>query len=476
MVDLSQARRRRSAPVAGQELTPTAVAAAAVDTIAALASGAGQAGVAVIRVSGPAVPAIAQDVLGTLPAPRQAALGAFLGADGLAIDHGLALYFPAPYSFTGEHVLELQGHGGRILVDMLLARLLACGARLARAGEFSERAFFNDKISLDQAEAIADAIAAGSTVTARAAVRSLEGAFSREIDALVADLIALRVYTEGAIDFPDEEDVDFLGDGEIKTRLDALITRLTALQSRAVQGAGFRDGLRVVILGQPNVGKSSLLNRLAQRDTAIVTAIAGTTRDVLSEQLSLDGLPLTVVDTAGLRETDDPIEAEGVRRARREINQADHVLLVTDASRPLDAAEQRLLAEIGQRVSVTILANKIDLAGLKPGRHEVDGYALVALSALDGQGLDTLAIRLKQVAGVAADGEPAFVARRRHLDALARAAAALKRGDERLTIDAAGELLAEELSLAQATLGEITGQVTSDDLLGAIFSSFCIGK
>lgn len=448
----------------------------AADTIAALASAPGQAGVAVIRVSGPAVPAIAGSVLGRLPEPRQAALGAFRDADGSAIDHGLALYFPAPNSFTGEHVLELQGHGSPALVDLLLARLIGCGVRLARPGEFSERAFVNDKLSLDQAEAIADAIAAGSAVTARAAVRSLEGVFAHQVEALVADLIELRVYTEGAIDFPDEEDVDFLGDGAIKARLDGVRRRLADLQSAAREGAGFRDGLRVVILGQPNVGKSSLLNRLARRDTAIVTEIAGTTRDVLSERLSLDGLPLTVVDTAGLRETDDPIEAEGVRRARSELAAADHVLLVTDAGRDLDRAEKALLADIPSQTGITLLANKIDLAGRSAGVFDQSGCQGVALSALDGRGFDALAARLKQVAGVSADNEPAFVARRRHLDALARAETALTTGHERLTVDAAGELLAEELRLAQAALGEITGAVSSDDLLGAIFSSFCIGK
>lgn len=452
------------------------MAATAADTIAALASAAGQAGVAVIRVSGPAVPAIAVAVLGKLPAPRQAVLGAFRDDDGSAIDHGLALYFPGPHSFTGEDVLELQGHGSPALVDLLLARLIGCGVRLARPGEFSERAFLNDKLSLDQAEAIADAIAAGSAVTARAAVRSLEGVFARQVDALVAELVELRVYTEGAIDFPDEEDVDFLGDGAIAKRLAMIRQRLAGLQVAAREGAGFRDGLRVVILGQPNVGKSSLLNRLAQRDTAIVTEIAGTTRDVLSERLSLDGLPLTVVDTAGLRETDDPIEAEGVRRARGELASADHVLLVTDAGRDLDEAEKALLADIKSQVGVTVLANKIDLAGRPAGAFEWADYQGVALSALDGQGFDALALRLKHVAGVSADGEPSFVARRRHLDALARAETALASGNDRLLIDAAGELLAEELRLAQAALGEITGAVTSDDLLGAIFSSFCIGK
>lgn len=446
------------------------------DTIAALASGAGRAGVAVIRVSGPGVPMIAQALIGRLPKPRAAALAAFHAADGQAIDRGIALYFEAPASFTGEHVLELQGHGSPMLVDMLLARLLELGARLAEPGEFSRRAFVNDKLGLDQAEAIADAIDAGSQAAASAAMRSLEGVFSRQIHALVDGLIALRIHTEAAIDFPDEEDVDFLGDGQIERRLDELRERLVQLIVQAQQGAGLREGLRLVILGAPNVGKSSLLNRLARRDTAIVTAIAGTTRDVLHEQLTIDGLPLTLVDTAGLRETRDPIEAEGVRRARAEIDNADRVLLVIDDADGLNKAEYNLLNEVRGRCAVTIVANKIDLSGVAPGPAMLAGHDAIRLSVATGAGFDALAGHLKQAAGLAADRLPAFVARRRHLDALDRAAHALGVGHARLTVDAAGELLAEELRVAQQALGEITGTFTSDDLLGAIFSSFCIGK
>lgn len=446
------------------------------DTVAALASGAGRAGVAVVRISGSRVPEIAAALIGGLPSPRQARVCAFVDADGVAIDRGVALYFAAPASFTGEHVLELQGHGSPVLVDMLLTRLLELGVRLAEPGEFSRRAFLNDKLSLDQAEAIADTIDAGSSAAARAAMRSLEGVFSREVNALVEALIELRVYTEGAIDFPDEDDIDFLGDGEIERRLNAIRQRLETLRGQAAQGASLREGLRLVILGAPNVGKSSLLNRLARRDTAIVTDIAGTTRDVLHEQLSIDGLPLTLVDTAGLRETDDPIEAEGVRRAKAEVEQADRVLLVVDDTSGLGGAEYAMLADIGDRCPVTVVANKIDLSGASAGLRGGQDYDHIGVSATTGAGFDVLGAHLKQAAGMNEDATPAFVARRRHLDALARADAALEIGHERLVVDAAGELLAEELRTAQNALGEITGAFTSDDLLGAIFSSFCIGK
>lgn len=449
------------------------------DTIVALASAPGRAGVAVIRVSGPAATAICRALTGRLPEPRSACLSAFRDAHGQAIDHGVVLYFAAPASFTGEDVIELQGHGSPRLIEALLARVVALGGRLARPGEFSERAFLNDKLSLDQAEAIADAIDAGSTAAARAAMRSLEGEFSRRIDALVQALIALRVYTEAAIDFPDEDDVDFLADGAIEHRLGDIAERLDTLAAQAREGATLREGVRLVILGRPNVGKSSLLNRLAQRDTAIVTEIAGTTRDVLSEQLSIEGLPLTVIDTAGLRDTDDPIEAEGVRRARAELDHADRVLLVFDAVSGVGFEEQMFIDEIGDRCPITLIGNKIDL------KHRADGVAgqdthngldVIYLSAADGRGFDALGSHLRQCAGLASDREPAFVARRRHLDALARAATSLAEGRRRLVDEAAGDLLAEELRLAQDALGEITGAVTSDDLLGEIFSSFCIGK
>ncbi|HLQ86620.1 MAG TPA: tRNA uridine-5-carboxymethylaminomethyl(34) synthesis GTPase MnmE [Salinisphaeraceae bacterium] len=446
------------------------------DTIAALATPPGRGGVAVIRVSGPAVPAIARAVLGHLPQPRLGRFAAFRDADGSTIDRGLALYFAAPSSFTGEHVLELQGHGSPMLCDLLLARLLALGARLARPGEFSERAFLNDKLSLAQAEAIADAIDAGSHAAARAAMRSLQGRFANQVSALAEALVQLRVYTEAAIDFPDEE-VDFLGDGEVQARLEALQQQLRQLQADAERGARLRDGLTVVLAGAPNVGKSSLLNCLAARDSAIVTAVAGTTRDVLREQIDVDGLPLHVVDTAGLRETHDPVEAEGVRRARAELQRADRILLLFDDSQGLQAADRRLLEELEKtELPVTLVANKIDLSGRAPGAGRLGGRELVKLSATSGAGMQALIAQLKHSAGLEAAATPDFIARRRHLDALQRAAMALQRGHEQLVMAQAGELLAEELRLAHRALGEITGEFTSEDLLGAIFSSFCIGK
>lgn len=449
------------------------------DTIAAVATPPGRGGVAIIRISGSEVPALAQAILGSLPQPRMAQPSAFRDADGVVIDRGLALYFPAPASFTGEHVLELQGHGSPMLCDLLLSRLLELGARLARPGEFSERAFLNDKLGLAEAEAIADAIDAGSHAAARAAIRSLQGAFAQQVRALAAALVELRVYTEAAIDFPDEE-VDFLGDGEVRTRLQALQQRLRQLQHDAGRGARLREGLSVVLAGAPNVGKSSLLNRLAARDSAIVTAVAGTTRDVLHEQIDLDGMPLHIVDTAGLRETDDPVESEGVRRARAELQRADRILLVIDDGQGLQHEDQDVLQQSGHELPVTIVANKIDLSGAKPGlelsQNRHNGRDLVRLSAATGEGIDALVAHLKQAAGLAGETTPDFIARRRHLDALERAAVALARGHEQLVQQQAGELLAEELRAAHAALGEITGEFTSEDLLGAIFSSFCIGK
>jgi tRNA modification GTPase len=442
------------------------------DTIAAIASAPGAAGVGVLRVSGPAVPGIAAELLGRDPDPRRAHFAAFRERDGELIDRGLLLYFPAPASYTGEHVLELQGHGSPVLLDALLRRVCSMGARLARPGEFTERAFLNGKLDLAQAEAVADLIAARSQAGARAALRSMEGVFSRKVHDLLQSLIALRVHIEAAIDFPEEE-IDFLADPTIMRQLQALRAELDALLREAQRGVRLNDGLRVAIIGRPNAGKSSLLNALAGSDRAIVTDIAGTTRDVLREQLNLDGVSLELADTAGLRDTDDPVEREGVRRAHGELARADVALLVTDLAQA--EHDLALLADLPASVERIVFINKIDLAGGTP-RYDVRPEAIwVWASAKTGVGLDALRDHLKQLAG-SGSGEGAFSARRRHVLALEEVALHLDQAEQVLRVTRAGELAAEELRQAQQALGEITGSYTSDDLLGAIFSSFCIGK
>lgn len=450
------------------------------DTIAAIATPPGFGGVGIVRLSGPAVPALAIELLGRLPSPRHATHARFRGADGVALDTGLALYFPAPHSFTGEHVLELQGHGGPVVLDLVLARCCALGARPARPGEFSERAFLNGKLDLAQAEAVADLIASGSAAAARAAMASLQGVFSEQVAALTEAVIALRVHVEAAIDFPEEE-IDFLADASIGARLAALREQLAALQRDAGQGRVLRDGFTVVIAGPPNAGKSSLLNALSGEETAIVSAQAGTTRDILRSQIVIDGMPVHVIDTAGLRASGDSIEQEGMRRARAAVVGADRVLLMQDHSRmppgPLPMAAELLQAhDLPADLPVSLLYNKIDLTGGPSGLWDVPGdVPHIGLSVATGSGLDILRAHLKACAGYSA-GAGVFSARRRHLDALARAGAHLALAETRLHHDRAGELAAEELRLAQDALGEITGAFTSDDLLGRIFSSFCIGK
>ncbi len=442
------------------------------DTIAAIASAPGAAGVGVLRVSGPAVPGIAAELLGRDPDPRRAHFTAFREHDGGLIDRGLLLYFPAPASYTGEHVLELQGHGSPVLLDALLRRVCAMGARLARPGEFTERAFLNGKLDLAQAEAVADLIAARSQAGARAALQSMEGVFSRKVHDLLQALIALRVHIEAAIDFPEEE-IDFLADPLIMQQLNDLRAQLDDLLHEAQRGVRLNDGLRVAIIGRPNAGKSSLLNALAGSDRAIVTDIAGTTRDVLRESLNLDGIALELADTAGLRDTDDPVEREGVRRARGELARADVALLVTDGSHA--EHDLALLGDLPASVERIVLVNKIDLDS-HAARYEVRADAIwVWASAKTGAGLDALRDHLKQLAG-AGSGEGAFSARRRHVLALEQVSTHLEHADQVLHATHAGELAAEELRQAQHALGEITGTYTSDDLLGAIFSSFCIGK
>lgn len=415
---------------------------------------------------------MAQALLGRTPAPRHAHFAAFRTTAGELIDRGLLLYFPSPASYTGEHVLELQGHGSAVLLDALLRRLCELGARLARPGEFTERAFLNGKLDLAQAEAVADLIAARSHAGARAALQSMEGVFSRRVDALLHALIALRVHIEAAIDFPEEE-IDFLADPAIATQLATLREQLADLLREAQRGVRLNDGLRVAIVGRPNAGKSSLLNALAGTERAIVTEIAGTTRDVLRESINLDGITLELADTAGLRDTHDPVEREGVRRAHSERERADVVLLVTDMQHV--EADLSWLDDLPQAVERVVAINKIDLDTLHPHTEQRADATWLWLSVKTGEGLDALREHLKQLAG-AGSGEGAFSARRRHVLALEQVADHLANTASVLAHIRAGELAAEELRQAQHALGEITGTYTSDDLLGAIFSSFCIGK
>jgi tRNA modification GTPase len=447
------------------------------DTIAAVASAPGRGAVGVIRVSGPLVPHVAAGILGMLPVPRQAHFSSFLDAHGNSVDEGIALYFPAPASYTGEHVLEFQGHGGALIVDMLLKRLLELGCRLARPGEFSERAFLNGKIDIAQAEAIADLIDAGTTAAARAAVRSLQGEFSARVADLKLRITSLRAYVEAAIDFPDEE-IDFLSDTHLRERLASVFTAFESITGAARQGALLREGLTVVIAGKPNAGKSSLLNSLAGDEVAIVTEVPGTTRDLLRQQVHLDGLPLNLVDTAGLRPAMDVVEAEGVRRARNEIARADRVLYVVDSGAGETDSEQWAgeLEQLPAGVPVTLVFNKIDLTGAPARLDDTAKPPRVFISARTGAGLELLRVHLKTSAGYLESESGAFAARRRHLDALKRARQHVQSAADTLSSTRAFELFAEDLRLAQHALGEITGEFTSDDLLGEIFGSFCIGK
>jgi tRNA modification GTPase len=444
------------------------------DTIVAIASPAGRGAVGVIRISGADVPRVAIALLGALPIPRVAQLRRFHDVDGNALDEGLALYFPAPASFTGEHVLELQGHGGAFIVDRLLHRVLGMGVRMARPGEFSERAFLNGKMDLAQAEAVADLIDAGTTAAARAAVRSMQGEFSARIRELQSQLTELRVYVEAAIDFPDEE-IDFLSDPALQDRLSRVFAGFDSIMAAARQGALLREGLNVVIAGAPNAGKSTLLNRLVGDDVAIVTNLPGTTRDVLRQQVHLDGLPVNLIDTAGLRMAADVVEQEGIRRAKLEMQRADCVLYVWDASlgHPPPVAE---LEQLPPAVPVVFVMNKIDLLGAPPRLESDAGFTHVYLSAQTGAGIELLRVHLKASAGYQDADSGALSARRRHLDALRRARDLVQSAAETLREAHAIELFAEDLRLAQRNLSEITGDVSSEDLLGEIFGSFCIGK
>ncbi len=428
-----------------------------------------------MRISGPKAPELAAVIAGELPGPRRVTFTRFLDARKQPIDAGFVLFFPAPHSYTGEHVVELHGHGGSVVVDALIDRALELGARRALPGEFTQRAFLNDKLDLAQAEAIADLIDAGSREAARAAMRSLQGEFSAMVQGLTEAVVELRTYVEAAIDFPEEE-IDFLADGQLAQRLEAVRDHFAGVEQSARQGRLLRDGMTVVIAGRPNSGKSSLLNRLAGYDAAIVTPLPGTTRDVLRERIQIDGMPLHVLDTAGLREAGDLVEAEGIRRAQAEMTRADRVLFVVDTvADPTATAyeeERRRLPE----VPVTLVFNKCDLAAGVPLADTISGPPRVTLSALTGQGIDTLRSHLKSCMGYHPVDAGTVSARRRHLDALARARAHVETAARVLVERRAGEIVAQELRDAQQSLGEITGDFTSDDLLGRIFASFCVGK
>ncbi len=446
-----------------------------IDTIVAVATPPGRGGVGIIRLSGPLAYTISQQLTVNQKSvvPRSVNYRSFFDNDGELIDQGLLVYFKAPHSFTGEDVIELQGHGAPIVMDRLIHACVLLGARLARPGEFSERAFLNDKIDLTQAEAIADLIDASSKTAARMAMRSLQGDFSKKINELNEQLIHLRLYVEAAIDFPEEE-IDFLNDGKVSKMLNKILNDLDIIRASASQGAMLREGLSIVIAGRPNAGKSTLINCLAGREVAIVTDVAGTTRDVMREHILLDDIPLHLIDTAGLRESDDVVEKEGIKRAWQEVARADCLLMVIDVCEPDDALSQlseAIHAQLPPKVPVIRIYNKIDQLEMPAKTENNDVY----LSAKSADGLLLLKEKIKEVVGYQAT-EGQFLARRRHIEALDAAKTLLLAGQNQLAIHRAGELLAEDLRLAHQSLCEITGEFTPDDLLGVIFSSFCIGK
>ena len=450
------------------------------DSIVAQATPPGRGGVGIVRVSGPQAKQVASALIGHCPPPRKAEYVPFYDKEGHLLDEGIALFFKGPNSFTGEDVLELQGHGGPVLIDMIIKAILELpDIRPARPGEFSERAFLNDKLDLTQAEAIADLIDTNSEQAAKAALQSLKGEFSHKIDVLVDAVIHLRMYVEAAIDFPDEE-IDFLSDGKVANDLAEIIDQLFHIEQQAKQGTLMREGMRIVIAGRPNAGKSSLLNALAGRESAIVTEIAGTTRDVLREHIQIDGMPLHIIDTAGLRDSPDQVERIGIERAWDEIRQADRVLFMVDSQETSaihpDDIWPEFFAQLPDDMPFTVIRNKIDLTQESTGLTEHNGIPVIQLSAKTGHGIEQLREHLKHCVGYSATSEGSFMARRRHLDALEKAKSHLLLGQEHLELNLAGELLAEELRLTQQHLNEITGEFTSDDLLGQIFGSFCIGK
>jgi tRNA modification GTPase len=449
------------------------VASRRTDTIAAVATAPGRGGIGVVRLSGAGLLDLAQALTGKRPAPRHATLAVFRDAMGEAIDQGIVLHFPAPQSFTGEDVLELQGHGGPVVMQELLARCLDLGARLAEPGEFTRRAFLNDKLDLAQAEAVADLIEASTAQAARSALRSLSGEFSRQVTALVDQLVECRMLVEATLDFPEEEDIDAVRDTDLVSRLERLRADLAQLRSRARQGSLLRSGLTVVLAGLPNVGKSSLLNRLAGEERAIVTEIPGTTRDALRETIHVAGIPLHIIDTAGLRDTEDAVEKIGIERSWQEIGRADVVLQIVDARAGVTPADKAIAAQLPDGVERIVVENKCDLSHQEAARFEALGQIHLRLSARTGAGLHLLHDELLRVAGWQGHGEDVVMARERHLEALAEAAQGLDRALARLV---QLELCAEELRLAQDALARITGEFSADDLLGEIFSRFCIGK
>ena len=445
------------------------------DTIAAIATPAGAGAVAILRLSGTNALPIARELSGIEPRPRYAHVCTFRDDNDLAVDHGLMLFFPGPRSFTGEDVVELHGHGGAVVSDWLLANALRLGARAAEPGEFTLRAFMNDKLDLAQAEAVADLVNSGSRAAARAATRSLEGVFSGRVEEVQERLTELRVQLEAWLDFPDEE-LELEDTSDLEARVDAAIGYLERLRSQAREGAVLRDGLNVVIAGPPNVGKSSLMNRLAGYDAAIVTQIPGTTRDPLREHLSIDGLPVSLTDTAGFRVSKDPVETEGVRRARLAVERAARLLWLVDVRDELEEGLAQARSESGDDIALTIIQNKVDLVAAEPGCLERDGLTVISLSALTGEGVSLLSDHMKALAGYSGEVSGTFSARSRHVVAMKRAEKHVRDARAQLLNTKALELVAEELRAAQSSLSEVTGEITSDDLLGEIFSSFCIGK
>lgn len=448
------------------------MASSAVDTIAAIATAAGRGGIGIVRISGRDLLPFAHQLSQKIPVARRVTTADFFAEDGSVIDRGVLLYFSAPHSFTGEDVIELQGHGGSVVMQMLLARCVELGARIAQPGEFSQRAFLNDKMDLAQAEAVADLIDAGTAAAARSALRSLSGDFSREVQALVAQLIELRMLIEATLDFP-EEDIDLLQQTDVAERLSNFSLGLNKLLQRARAGSILRKGLHVVLTGLPNVGKSSLMNCLSGEDRAIVTEHAGTTRDVLRETIQVNGIPLHIIDTAGLRATEDPVEKMGISRAWQELDRADVVLQLVDARVGVTEADRMISAQIPSGVERLVIENKCDLAGKPSQRLELDGLVHLCLSARSGEGIDLLQDELLRIAGWVDAGEDVVLARARHIEALTHAAEKSALAERQL---GQPELCAEELRLAQAALSSITGEFSSDDLLGEIFSRFCIGK